>query len=84
MQGRKCNSKDSLIAEFDTESRETIWKMALVLANELREKPVDRIQIENDGYACVTDEVTDISSIYNLLTLALAKQWPALWIQLIF
>ena len=48
--------------------------MALVLANELREKPVDRIQIENDGYACVTDEVTDISSIYNLLTLALAKQ----------
>ena len=75
------------LIETETQSTGTILKMILVLANVVREIVVDKIK-QSDGYACLTDEVTDISNICNLLTtfasLKLAKQWSVFWMQLIF
>ena len=41
--------------------------MILVLANVVREKLVDKAK-QSDGYACLTDEVTDVSNICSFLT----------------
>ena len=55
------------LKDFEIRSPGTILKMILVSANVVREKLVDKIK-QSDGYACLTDELTDISNICNLLT----------------
>ena len=55
------------LKDFETRSSGTIQKMILALTTVVREKLVDKIK-QNDGCGCLTDEVTDISNICNLLT----------------
>ena len=55
------------IDSFTTRSPATIRNMILVLAEIVKNKLVAKIK-KSDGYACLIDEVTDISNIQNLLT----------------
>ena len=55
------------ISSFKTRSPATIRKMVLLLGEIIKEKLVAKIK-ESHGYACLTDEVTDISNVENLLT----------------
>ena len=55
------------IASFTTRSLATIRSMIIVLSDIIKEELVKKIK-ESKGYACLIDEVTDISNVQNLLT----------------
>ena len=55
------------IALFITRSPATIRSMIIVLSDIIKEELVKNIK-ESRGYACLVDEVTDISNVQNLLT----------------
>ena len=55
-------------ASFTTRSLATIRSMTIVLSDIIKEELVKKIK-ESDGYACLIDEVTDMSNVQNLLTI---------------
>ena len=55
------------IASFTARSPATIRSMIIVLSDIIKEELVKKIK-ESRGYACLVDEVTDISNVQNLLT----------------
>ena len=55
------------IASFTTRSPATIRSMIIELSDIIKKELVKKIK-ESKGYACLIDEVTDISNVQNLLT----------------